>query len=141
MTRFALLFFAALIAGTAAAADVSVSDAWIRVLPGDAPAGGYFVLRNNGDRPIVLTGADSPDYGHIMMHMTTEKGGMSAMRAMKQVEIPAHGKVTFAPGGRHLMLMHARHPIEPGASVPITLELKDGGKVPAVFEARGPAGH
>ncbi len=50
---------------TAAQADVTITDPWIRfqtlAIPAEIPAAGYFTLHNNGARPVVLTGARSPD--------------------------------------------------------------------------------
>ena len=71
MNRLAppLLLAGLLCAGLAhagAPAHVTASHAWIRVLPGKLPAGAYVVLRNDGDRPVLLTGASSPAYGEAI---------------------------------------------------------------------------
>ena len=41
-------------------ATITVSDAWVRWLPANLPAGGYVTLRNTGIRAQTLTGATSP---------------------------------------------------------------------------------
>jgi copper(I)-binding protein len=120
-------------------AHVVASHAWIRVLPGELPAGGYVVLRNDGDRPVALTGASSPAYGEAMLHESTHAGGMNRMTMIDALPIPAHGTQALQPGGYHLMLMHAKQPVRPGDTVRVVLQFGDGGTLPVDFLAR-PAG-
>lgn len=115
---------------------VSASQAWIRVLPGALPAGAYALLRNDGDKPIALTGADSAAYGMAMLHRSSETGGTSRMAMVDAMPIPAHGTQALAPGGYHLMLMDAKHPVQPGDTVRITLKFSDGSTLPVDFVAR-----
>lgn len=138
MSRLFVLMVAALFAASAWAADLTVSGAWIRKLPADAPAGGYFIVHNLGTQAIALVGASSPDYGMVMLHKSSEEGGVSRMAEVDSVPVPAGGKVSFAPGGYHLMLMHAKHAIGIGTKIPVTLEFAGGQKVTALFEVRGP---
>lgn len=138
MKRIALLLAGLLAAGLAHAAtpQVSASHAWIRVLPGDLPAGAYVVLHNDGDQPISLTGAHSDAYGMAMLHQSAQVGGNSHMTMVAALPIPAHGTQALAPGGYHLMLMDARQPVQPGQHVRITLEFTGGGTLPVEFTAR-----
>ena len=84
---------------------LSLSDGWIRLLPGNLPAAGYFTLRNNGAAKATLTGVDTPACGMLMLHKSDDKGGMSSMEDVKSVDVPGGGQVQFAPGGYHLMCM------------------------------------
>lgn len=140
MKRLAVLFFCMMLSVGARAADLNVSEAWIRVLPGGAPAGGYFVLRNGARQPVVLVGARSAAFGHVMMHQTAEEGGVSRMLPVERVEVPAGGKVAFAPGGYHLMLMQPTRKVAAGDRIQVTLELAGGQKLTTEFQVRGPAG-
>lgn len=136
------LFVAALFAGTATAqaTDTSsvlkASDAWIRVLPGGLPAGGYVTLENTGNTPVSVTGADSADYGSTMIHRSSTETGMGRMEMVDKVPVPAGGKVAFAPGGYHVMLMKPKHVVNPGDKVTVTFSLADGSRFPVVFMAR-----
>lgn len=136
----ALLLAAPLLAAnTAHAADadaVHVSHAWLRVLPGDLPAGGYAVLQNTGDTPVALVGASSPAYGHVMLHQSSQAGGMSRMSMVESLPLPPQGNATLAPGGYHLMLMHAVQPVKPGDTVKVQLRFADGSTLDADFLAR-----
>jgi copper(I)-binding protein len=129
-----------MVTATAASAPVTISDAWIRALPASVPSGGYFTLRNGGDKSVTLTGADSPACGMLMLHRSQNSGGMSGMTDMAQVVVPAGGEVRFAPGGYHLMCMDAKAMLKPGAQIPVTLQFADGTKVTASFAVRNAAG-
>ena len=90
----------AAVAGTPAfPAGVTVSNGWFRSLPAQLPAAGYFELRNTGKATTALTGAHSPACGMLMLHKSSETGGMSSMADVASVEIPAGGTVRFAPAG------------------------------------------
>lgn len=116
--------------------NVQASQAWIRVLPGTLPAGGYVTLTNSGDQDRIVIGASSTAYGMVMMHQSMLASGSSRMRMVKQLRIPAHGNVQLAPGGYHLMLMHAKQPVHPGNHVPITFHFADGNVLVVKFLAR-----
>ena len=126
-------------AGTAHATQadhVQASGAWIRVLPGNLPAGGYVTLRNDGDQPAVLQGASSTAYGSVMLHQSSTDTGMGRMRMVDQLAVPAHGQVALAPGGYHFMLMDAGKPVQPGQAVQITLRFADGSTLATDFLAK-----
>lgn len=118
------------------AAGIKATHGWIRVLPANLPAGGYVTLNNVADTPAVLNGASSPRYTRVMLHQSTTEGGMGRMKMIEQLAIPAHGNVTFAPGGYHLMLMQAHTPVSAGESIPLTLDFADGSHVQVSFKAR-----
>ncbi len=137
----ATTFLVALSAENAfAAEDIAVSDAWIRALPAGVPSGGYFTLHNGGQKPLTLTGANSPACGMLMLHRSENRGGMSAMMDVTGVDVAPGATLSFAPGGYHLMCMNAGPAIHPGATVPVTLTFKDGTKVAANFAVRDAAG-
>ncbi len=117
-------------------AAVHVDKAWIRVMPGALPNAGYGVLRNDGDQPVSLVAASSPAYGHVMLHQSTETGGVSRMHMVDRLTIPAHGTVALAPGGYHLMLMQRQVAVKPGMKVDITLRFADGSTLKQAFLAR-----
>jgi hypothetical protein len=115
---------------------VHASGAWIRVLPGNLPAGGYVTLRNDGDQPAALEGASSSDYASVMLHQSSTDTGMGRMRMVDRLDVPAHGQVALSPGGYHLMLMDATQPVQPGQTVRITLRFADGSTLATDFVAK-----
>lgn len=137
--RLAPLVAGLMLAGSvhAAQADhIHASHAWIRLLPAGLPAGGYVTLSNDGANAVSLTNASSPDYAHVMLHQSTEVGGMSRMTRVDHIDVPAHGQVRLAPGGYHLMLMKAVHPLKPGDKPVVILRFADGSTLPVDFLAR-----
>lgn len=140
LSRLALcLLVACALSGTARATTVppvKVRHAWIRVLPGSLPNAGYATLVNDGATNLELVKADSPAYGKVMLHQSSESGGISRMRDVDHLTIPAHGAVRLAPGGYHLMLMHPVHPVKIGTRVRIILHFASGAILDTRFLAR-----
>jgi copper(I)-binding protein len=134
MLATGMLFAGALHANDAA--HIHASHAWIRVLPGDLPAGAYATLENDSDHPIALRSASSPAYADVMLHRSSSEGGMSRMTMVDELPVPAHGKAVLAPAGYHLMLMKAASPVKPGDTVRLMLKFSDGSTLASDFIAR-----
>ena len=133
----ALLLFMALPAA-AQPASLVVSDGWFRSLPGKLPAAGYFNIRSNSGATIAITGAEAPGCAALLLHKSTDTGGMSRMAMVGTVMVPPGGTVKFAPGGYHLMCTDPALKI--GSRVPVTLHLSDGSSIVTAFQVRGAAG-
>jgi len=125
-------------AGAANAAPFDVTDAWFRSLPGKLPAGGYFTAQNNGRRDVSITGVSSEACGMVMIHQSSNKGGMSGMDMVDSVKVPAGGIVKFSPGGYHLMCEQPKMKI--GTKVPVLLHLSDGGTIAVGFQVKNASG-
>ena len=138
--RFLVLLLLAAGTAPASAADLTISKAWFRALPGGLPAGGYFSLANSGSAPLELTGAKSAACGMLMLHQSTENNGMSRMDDIRSLTVPAGGSITFAPGGYHLMCMDAKPAIKPGNTVRVTLSFANGMRAEADFAVKNAAG-
>lgn len=132
----ALLVCAAAVNAAPAKSALLVEHAWIRWLPADLPAAAYALIVNHGDANARLIGADSPDYGMVMLHRSRLDQGSSVMQAVAGMDIPAHGEAALAPGGYHLMLSAPRYAIKPGDSVKITLHFAGGAVLQADFPVR-----
>ena len=122
----------------AQAAPVEITGAWFRSLPGKLPAAGYFTAQNNTSHDIAITGARAVGCGMLMLHQSSNTGGMSGMDMIDKVTVPAGGVVKFAPGGMHLMCTDAKLKI--GAKAPVLLSLSDGTAVAVAFQVRNAAG-
>ena len=139
-SKIALLILLSTAAAVAATPEVTIEKGWIRALPGAVPSGGYFVLHNGGKTPVTLIGAESPACGMLMLHVSENKGGMSAMRHVDSVDVPPGGALEFKQGSYHLMCMQATPAIKPGSTVPVTLVFQDGVRVTANFAVRDAMG-
>jgi periplasmic copper chaperone A len=120
--------------------DLTVGGAWIRFIMPSIPAAAYFRLSNQGDKPRVLIGADSPACGSLMLHESVVANGTDRMMMVESVRVPAHGHVDFIPGHYHLMCMEPSKEMILGHQVPVTLRLADGAKITASFTVRGATG-
>ena len=142
MKRLSLAIFLASMMGaplsSAWAAPFDVSDAWFRALPGALPAGGYFTAQNNTGREVSITGVSSDACGMLMIHQSSNKGGMTGMDMLDSVKVPAGAIVKFAPGGYHLMCEAPKMKI--GTKVPVVLHLSDGNAVAVGFAVKGASG-
>jgi copper(I)-binding protein len=130
---------APLAAAAGAPPGLSVQSPWMRYLLPSTPAAGYFTLVNNSDTPILLAGAASPACYLTTLHDSSETSGMALMTAVPSITIPAHGSLSFTPGGYHLM---CDQPVmKPGDKVNVTLGFADGSSVAVtmpVYGAEGP---
>ena len=81
-------------------------NAWVRPpVAGRTVTAAYCDVTNRGDRPLDIIGFTTDHPGlRVEIHESTEDGGMMRMRRLAHVTIPAKATVSFAPGGRHLML-------------------------------------
>ena len=77
-------------------------------IPGRNMSAGFFILTNNTDEVISITGVDSPQFTRVEIHETTVTDGVSRMRKLNALEVPAQGSVVLERGGKHLMLMQAQ---------------------------------
>jgi len=71
-----------------------------------------------------------------MLHRSMNKNGKDSMEMVDALGIPAHGAIKLAPGGYHLMLMDAKHPIKAGDTVQITLHFASGETVQATWPVK-----
>jgi len=113
--------------GAWAASGLTIEQPWVNEAPpGAAAMAGYMVVNNAGATARVLVGASSPAFGSAMLHRTVMKNGMAEMVHQKAIRVPAHGHVTFAPGGYHIMLMKPKHHYVAGDAVKVMLRFRNG---------------
>ncbi|WP_037464674.1 copper chaperone PCu(A)C [Sphingobium herbicidovorans] len=85
-------------------APTYIDQAWVRLSPNkDTPSAGYFVA-HGGDAATQLRGVLTDYALKVEMHESMSHDGMVMMQKIDSVDIPAKGKVAFAPGGKHLMI-------------------------------------
>ncbi|MDD2703919.1 MAG: copper chaperone PCu(A)C [Acidocella sp.] len=134
-TAFAALPLAA---SAGAPPGLSVQSPWMRYLLPTVPAAGYFTLVNNSDTPLALAGAASPACYLTTLHDSSEASGTSMMTTVPSVTIPAHGSLSFAPGGYHIMCMQPVMKV--GDKVNVTLSFADGLSLAVIMPVYGAGG-
>jgi copper(I)-binding protein len=105
---------------------VEVTDAWARATPGGAENGSAYLtlLSPTGDR---LTGVATPVAKEAQLHQMTNDGGIMRMRDVGALDLPPGQEVTLKPGGLHIMMMGLKHPLQPGQTIPLTLQFDKAG--------------
>ncbi|MBV8062375.1 MAG: copper chaperone PCu(A)C [Nevskia sp.] len=119
MMKFPAALLACVLAAPAWAdcKGLKVTDAWIPQAPPNAPVlAGYAKLSNDGGEPLRIEGVSGADFGSVELHRMSMENGMMQMRPLGALELPAHGGVVLADGGKHLMLMDPRRPFKAGDS-------------------------
>src|SRR5690625_3422451 len=134
-TSFAL----ALVAGLAVAAPVAAHDLEIGDLvivhPASRPvlagrtAAVYMAIANDGDEDERLVGASSPNFDAVELHESFEEEGVSKMRPVEAIEIPAGDTALLEPGGLHLMLFGAKEAVAAGEEFSLVLNFENAGEV------------
>jgi hypothetical protein len=113
-------------------------DGWARLGPPGMPmTAGFGTLRNPCDAPVAMVSASSPAFGSIELHETSVgEDGISRMRPVPRLEIPADDGVMLMPGSLHLMLMQPVDALQAGQALDITFVLDDGREVTGQLEVR-----
>ncbi|WP_020650954.1 copper chaperone PCu(A)C [Solimonas variicoloris] len=125
-----------------AADPVSVVSPWLRATPpGASVAGGYATFRNDGDAPrrVLSVTVEPALAASAAIHSMSHEGGVMRMREVDSLELPAHGSVSLAPGGLHLMLMGLKQPLTAGQSQRLQFVLDDGTRLSVDFPVRDSA--
>ncbi len=113
-------------------------DAWLRPTgAGMSMTGGYLVLINTSSRPLRLRAASSPEATSVTLHRSVVSGGVARMESLTDgLVIPAGARITFQPGGYHLMVEGMKHPLKVGDRMKISLAVDAAAAVSVSFEVR-----
>lgn len=122
-----LALAAALAVSSAAFAQVTVKDPWVRGTVAQQKASGAFMMLQSATDARLVSAA-SPVAGVVEIHEMRMEGDVMRMRAVTGLDLPAGSTVELKPGGYHVMLMDLKKPLQDGDMVPLTLtvEGKDG---------------
>ncbi|MFN2308862.1 MAG: copper chaperone PCu(A)C [Gammaproteobacteria bacterium] len=137
LTAAALALLGPLWILSAHAEPLTVSGAWVREGPPTTQVlAAYMQIDNPGTQDLALIGVSSPQFDSVEIHQTRVVDGLARMLPQERLAIPAGGGVTLEPGGLHMMLIQARHPLSAGDRVMLQLRLEDGTQVPVDAEVR-----
>jgi copper(I)-binding protein len=134
MLRICLLAVLIAAPSGAASAAPSVTAAWSRPAVAGGVGGGYMTLSNPDRKPDTLVAVESASAARVEIHRSSMTAGVSSMRKIDRLELPAGAKVTFAPGGHHLMFIGLKAPLKMGDRLPATLVFASGARVKAEFK-------
>lgn len=124
-------------AGTTWAADAPVvTGAWARATPPGTTVGAAYMTIQGGKESDRLVGASSDRASMAHLHTVEEQGGVSKMRAIEAVEIPAGQRVALAPKSTHVMLMGLDGPLVAGQTFVVTLRFAKAGEQPVTVTVK-----
>jgi copper(I)-binding protein len=134
-----------LCAGSALADDYTlknlrINHPYARATPAGARVGGvYFTIDNGGNESDRLVRVETPVAGAAEIHSMTMDGNVMRMRQIAALDIPAHSKATFSPGGYHVMLVNLKWPLAAGEMIPLRLTFEKSGtiEIAVLIEAPG----
>ncbi|MBX9408609.1 copper chaperone PCu(A)C [Pseudomonas baetica] len=114
------------------AGELEIAHPWSQELPPNAPTvAAYFVIHNAGKTADRLLSVDSPIAPEAQLHEHVMQGDLMKMQQVPSVDIPAGGKVTFAPMAYHVMLLNPtdRSLLSDGKRFPLTMHFEKAGDV------------
>ncbi len=115
--------------GHAASGGIEVTGAYIPQPASPDVAVAYFTLTDTGARGDLLLSASTDPASQAMVMRDASSGANAGtmVNVTGGLPVPAHGSVTLAPGGYHLMLTHPAAHLLAGGHVTVTLLLRDAG--------------
>ena len=117
--QFLMLAAAGLIS-SAAFAQVTVGDPWIRAtVPAQKTAGAFMQLRSA--KATRLVDVQTPVAGRAEVHQMAMEGQTMRMQKVDGIDLPAGQTVNLASGGYHVMLFDLKQQLKNGEQVPLTL--------------------
>jgi hypothetical protein len=111
----------------AAGKGLTVSNARLVLPPVSGnPAAVYFDLSYSGTPGVTLTSVTVEGAGMAMIHDNVEQDGKMQMVMADAVPLAEGARVSFAPGGLHVMAMEPSEALKAGGTAKVTLTLSDG---------------
>ena len=127
MIKKMLALCVAVTLSSAAMAQVTASDAWVRAtVPVQKSAGAFMSLQSA--KAVRVVGATSPVAGTVEIHQMEMSGQTMKMKAVEAIALPAGEKVDLAKAGYHLMFLGLKGQLKEGDTVPVTLTVEDAAK-------------
>jgi periplasmic copper chaperone A len=120
---------------------LTAHDAWAREpMGGRTMTGVFVVVENAGTTPRAIVSASTDAAEKVELHEMKNDGGMMRMSPVKQIDVPARGKVELKPGSFHVMLFGIKGTPAAGDTMQLTLTFDDGTKITTPAQFRRPEG-
>ena len=120
---------------------IVVENPWVREVPPVSTMSAMFMtLTNKGNEEDYLVGVESSISEVAEIHTTFMEEGMMKMKQLKEIKVPAGGKVEFKPMGKHIMLINLKSHPKAGEFVEVVLHFKKSGRIKVKAPVRGMGG-
>ena len=87
-------------------ADIEIEGAYARAsIPNVPNSAAFFVIKNNSDKDIAITGANSDIAEKNELHTHIKENKMMKMMKIEKLVVPAKSSLELKSGGDHVMLI------------------------------------
>ena len=110
-------------------ADVEIEGAYARAsIPNVPNSAAFFVIKNNSDKDIAITSANSDIAEKNELHTHIKENKMMKMIKIEKLVVPAKSSLELKSGGDHVMLMGLKKELKVGDEINLELSFSDGDK-------------
>lgn len=110
-------------------ADVEIERAYARAsIPNVPNSAAFFVIKNNSDKDIAITSANSDIAEKNELHTHIKENKMMKMMKIEKLVVPAKSSLELKSGGDHVMLMGLKKELKVGDEINLELSFSDGDK-------------
>lgn len=122
-----ILMSVALFISAIFAADVEVSDIYIKQTPPKTKNTAIFLkIQNNSDKDVALVDVESDLSDNVELHTNLSEGKKMKMIKVPEITIKAKSSIELKPGGDHIMLFDIKQPVTKDSKVSLTLNFSNG---------------
>ena len=110
-------------------ADIEIDGAYARAsIPNVPNSAAFFVIKNNSDKDIAITSANSDIAEKNELHTHIKENKMMKMMKIEKLVVPAKSSLELKSGGDHVMLMGLKKELKAGDEISLELSFSDGDK-------------
>ena len=110
-------------------ADVEIDGAYARAsIPNVPNSAAFFVIKNNSDKDIAITSANSDIAEKNELHTHIKENQMMKMMKIEKLVVPAKSSLELKSGGDHVMLIGLKKELKAGDEISLELSFSDGDK-------------
>ena len=110
-------------------ADIEIEGAYARAsIPNVPNSAAFFVIKNNSDKDIAITSANSDIAEKNELHTHVKENKMMKMMKIEKLVVPAKSSLELKSGGDHVMLMGLKKELKVGDEINLELSFSDGDK-------------
>ena len=110
-------------------ADIEIEGAYARAsIPNVPNSAAFFVIKNNSDKDIAITSANSDIAEKNELHTHIKENKMMKMMKIEKLVVPAKSSLELKSGGDHIMLIGLKKELKAGDEISLELSFSDGDK-------------
>ncbi len=110
-------------------ADIEIEGAYARPsIPNVPNSAAFFVIKNNSDKDIAITSANSDIAEKNELHTHIKENQMLKMMKIEKLVVPAKSSLELKSGGDHVMLIGLKKELKAGDEISLELSFSDGDK-------------